>query len=71
MNIGTTTTNIQAATTREKTLTIKPPMPDSALWHQTTQWRHAEKLYNHYPHIWKKLKKENAIPVNILAQYEK
>lgn len=71
MNIATTTTrNISTTTKKEKTITIKPPMSDSALWHQLTNWRHADQLYRSYRSIWNKLKRENAIPYYIISRVE-
>lgn len=71
MNIGTTTTKNISAIKKEITIQAKKPMPDSALWHQTTSWRHAEELYYNYPSIWKKLKKANAIPLEVILRTEK
>lgn len=69
MNI-TTTNNKQITTAREFTIFAKRPMPDTALWHQTTNWKCAKELYEHYPHIWKKLKNERAIPLSVLIDIE-
>ena len=46
-------------------------MSESALWHQTTKWKYAEELYYNYSSIWNKLKKDHAIPMDVLLRVEK
>ena len=67
MNIGTTT----AKNISEKTIQIRKPMSESALWHQTTKWKYAEELYYNYSSIWNKLKEDHAIPLEVILRTEK
>ena len=51
-------------------VTIKNPIPDSVLWHQATNWRHAGELFRTNPAAWKKMKAKAQIPIDVIMEVE-
>lgn len=54
----------------EKVIVINNPIPDSVLWHQATNWRHAGELFRTNPAAWKKMKVKAQIPIDVIMEVE-